>query len=327
MNIALLALFQDATGNSTTAQRIRKHLEEAGHTVTQFPVDSLQTDTPIHADAAIGIHAYGAGKFLQHSSVPFVIVFGGTDLNECPKDPENMQVMTAVVQQAKALVAFNDDFLERAEKLWPQCKEKLHCIPQAVETNPSQYSLRTTLGLRHNDIVFLLPAGLRDVKNPLFLAKEIAKWHTENPRVHLVIAGAKRNARYAAKVKKFIREHEGILYTDALPQRDLFAAMREADAVLNTSRSECSPNSILEAMHLGIPVIARDIPGNSAIVRHGSTGLLFQTPAAFRTQAEALLKNTELGESLTSNARKYVDAHHSLASEKKAYQQLLSSIL
>lgn len=327
MNIALLALFGEATGNTTTALRIQKHLEEDGHKVTQFPVDTSPIETPVHGDMALGIHAYGAGKHLLHSAIPYVIVFGGTDLNECPKDEEKMKVMTKVVEKAKALVAFNDDFVQRAEKLWPECKEKLHRIPQAVETCPSNYSVRTAMGLRAQDILFLLPAGLREVKDPLFLVQEITLWHAEDPRVHLLIVGAERNARYAKKVEKAVQENSGILYSEALPQTDLFAAMQEADIVLNTSRSECSPNSILEAMHVGTPVLARNIPGNAAIVRHESTGLLFETPAAFRVQAEALLSNSELGESLVSNARKYVEAHHSLASEKKAYQQLFSSIL
>jgi glycosyltransferase involved in cell wall biosynthesis len=327
MNIALLALFGEATGNTTTALRIQKHLEKDGHTILQFPVDTLPEGTPVKGDAAIGIHAYDAGKFLANSSVPYVIVFGGTDLNECPKEPEKIQIMTKAVQNAKALVAFNDDFVERAKILWPQCKEKLHRIPQAVETCPSNYSVRTAMGLSAKDILFLLPAGLRDVKDPLFLVQEITAWHAEDARVHLLIVGAKRNARYAKKVEKAVQENDGILYSKALPQADLFAAMQEADVVLNTSRSECSPNSILEAMHIGVPVLARNIPGNAAIVRHESTGLLFETPAAFRVQAEALLGNSELGESLVSNARKYVEAHHSPASEKRAYLQLFSSIL
>ena len=38
---------------------------------------------------------------------------------------------------------------------------------------------------------------------------------------------------------------------------------------------EGHPNSILEAMAAGLPVIASDIPGNNELVRHGETGYLF----------------------------------------------------
>ena len=31
-------------------------------------------------------------------------------------------------------------------------------------------------------------------------------------------------------------------------------------------------------MKLGVPVLARNIPGNSAVIQHGESGLLFDTP-------------------------------------------------
>ena len=56
---------------------------------------------------------------------------------------------------------------------------------------------------------------------------------------------------------------------------DLHAAMREATAVLNTSLSECSPNAILEAMHLGARSWCAISPGNTCVVQHDLTGLVF----------------------------------------------------
>ena len=33
-----------------------------------------------------------------------------------------------------------------------------------------------------------------------------------------------------------------------------------------------------QSMKLGVPVLARNIPGNSAVIQHGESGLLFDTP-------------------------------------------------
>ena len=33
-----------------------------------------------------------------------------------------------------------------------------------------------------------------------------------------------------------------------------------------------------QSMNLGVPVLARNIPGNSAVIQHGESGLLFDTP-------------------------------------------------
>merc|ERR1711959_708815 len=79
------------------------------------------------------------------------------------------------------------------------------------------------------------------------------------------------------------------MYCGALPRTELHAAMLAADAVLNTSISEGMCNSLLEAMLLGTPVIARNNLGNAALISDGVTGLLFDTPAELVKKAEGML--------------------------------------
>lgn len=38
------------------------------------------------------------------------------------------------------------------------------------------------------------------------------------------------------------------------------------------------PLVFTQSMKLGVPVLARNIPGNSAVIQHGESGLLFDTP-------------------------------------------------
>jgi glycosyltransferase involved in cell wall biosynthesis len=53
--------------------------------------------------------------------------------------------------------------------------------------------------------------------------------------------------------------------------------------------SEGMSLALLEAMSLGAIVIARRIPGNAALISHGTTGFLFSTPAEFRDIAGQLV--------------------------------------
>ena len=59
------------------------------------------------------------------------------------------------------------------------------------------------------------------------------------------------------------------------------AAMRDADVILNNSHSEGLANSLLEAITLGVPVLARNIPGNAAVIEHGKNGLLYDNEKDF----------------------------------------------
>ncbi|MGP3683340.1 glycosyltransferase [Streptomyces sp. IBSNAI002] len=276
-------------------------------------------------DAAIVTHAVAAGEIRCSLNLPYVVVFGGTDLNEFSLDPAHLAVMAEAVAGADALVAFNDDFVLRCLALWPDTIRKLYAIPQAVDTDPSDFSLKDRLGLPDDAKVFLLPAGLRPVKDPLFLTRCVDEWHREDPRVCLVMAGVSYDG-FDEIVRRRCLRHSGVHYAGVLNRRDLHAAMREATAVLNTSISECSPNAVLEAMHLGTPVIARDIPGNTCLVADGITGLLFHSPDEFRKQAQRLLEDRSLAAALATNARRMIDSRHGLPDEAAAYTRLLQHV-
>jgi glycosyltransferase involved in cell wall biosynthesis len=50
--------------------------------------------------------------------------------------------------------------------------------------------------------------------------------------------------------------------------------MRKLDLFVHYSRWDALPNAVLEAMALGLPVVASAIPGNRDLVSHGRTGFL-----------------------------------------------------
>ncbi|OWK13935.1 GLT1D1, partial [Cervus elaphus hippelaphus] len=70
----------------------------------------------------------------------------------------------------------------------------------------------------------------------------------------------------------------GVQLIREMAQEDLHAVMKNCFAVVNSSVSEGMSAAILEAMDLEVPVLARNIPGNSAVVKHEVTGLLFSDP-------------------------------------------------
>lgn len=332
MKILLLGLGEKATGNATTLRRIAGHLQRAGHEIVFQAIEGLEEKTvPMIAhekqcNAALGVHAYGAGKLLRHLPIPTVIVFGGTDLNECIHDDTKKVVMTQAVEHASALVCFNQDFLNRASHVWPQIRHKLHLIHKSVEVSPSWFSRISMEALPTDAMFYLLPAGLREVKDPLFLGSAIAAWHERDQRIHLLIVGSKRDPAYAQTVRAKVRALPGILVMDPIPQPDLWALMHEAEAVLNTSRSESSPNSLLEAMALGVPVLARDIPGNRALVSDGKTGMLFATPETFVACAKRLHSDHALRERIIAGAQKRLETDFAPEHEARAYATLFATI-
>ncbi|XP_053850210.1 glycosyltransferase 1 domain-containing protein 1 isoform X2 [Vidua macroura] len=80
------------------------------------------------------------------------------------------------------------------------------------------------------------------------------------------------------------------------------------------------------AMDLEIPVLARNIPGNAAIIKHKETGLLFSTPQEFVALSKSLMNDPITEKEIIRRAKDYVKKHHSWEAERKTYQNLVQRL-
>ena len=59
---------------------------------------------------------------------------------------------------------------------------------------------------------------------------------------------------------------------------DVMGLLANADILISPSRTECMPNSVLEAMWARVPVAATDVGGVGEMVRHEAEALLCPPP-------------------------------------------------
>uniref|UniRef100_A0A3B3VXP5 Glycosyltransferase 1 domain containing 1 n=1 Tax=Poecilia latipinna TaxID=48699 RepID=A0A3B3VXP5_9TELE len=267
-------------------------------------------------EAALAIHLFKAGRLLLVMSflykvshflfaldlrLPFGVIFGGTDINEDVKDEQKRVVMEQVLLKARFAVAFTEKLKEEAE--FVLCLDELR--------------------------VFLLVCGLRRVKDPLYLADVFSEWHSENLHNVLIIIGPKVSRDLAplrVDCDNVILKATGVFLAQERSQQELHAAMKRCFAVVNSSVSEGMSAAILEAMDLRVPVLARNIPGNASVVKHGVTGLLFSSPQEFMHQSQRLLSDQELRERVVRSGKLYVEEHHTVKQERETYQRLVDKL-
>lgn len=132
---------------------------------------------------------------------------------------------------------------------------------------------------------------------------------------------------FTVEVEAVVKRTAGVFLAQERSQQELHAAMKRCFALVNSSVSEGMSAAILEAMDLCVPVLARDIPGNAAIVQHEFTGLLYSSPQEFVHQSQRLLSDHELRERVVRNGKLYVEEHHSLKQERETYQRLVDTLL
>ena len=156
--------------------------------------------------------------------------------------------------------------------------------------------------------VVLAAGRLSSRKGFLRLVRAFAPVAAAHPdwQLHIYGQGEKRKA-IRQLVRRLGLQHQVKLrgYT-----RDLPAAMREASVYAMASRWEGFPMVLIEAMSVGLPVIAFDCPrGPGEVVRHGANGLLIENDRvrAFSRGLLALVEDEQLRRTLGHQALN--DAH------------------
>lgn len=307
--------------------------------------------------AGLALHAAFGGR------IPYLLIASGTDLNAVaampPASDEEKRhaadgdlrrlqkispnatfsaTLRAVMAGAAAIVTLSPDLQRKADAvlatLPPNERPPAQLIPQAPGlATSSTFSLRAALGLSAEQKLIVLPAGVRPVKGVAFAIEAMSQALLDHPTHVFAILGPALDADYHAHCASLIgewrlrqRSLKGRLHLlDGLPRADYLAALREADLLLNTSESEGLSNAILEALGCGVPVLARDIPGNRAVIAEGVTGLCFDRLTAFLRQYARLFADAALRAELITNGRAHYRTYCDVAAEKAAYRALIDT--
>ncbi len=178
-----------------------------------------------------------------------------------------------------------------------------------------QSSLKRSLGVRENDRVVGIIAGLRAIKGHRYFIQAAAEVVKEVGGVKFLVVGkdehepgcsAKELMRYA----RSLGVDEQVIF--AGERRDIPELLAMIDIVVNPSLSEGMSNTILEAMAAGKTVIASDVGGNSEVIEHRETGFLFppKDTKMLSMLIVECLKNPKKTERIGMNAKKVIYDRH-----------------
>ncbi len=327
-------------GNSITASRLYRGLRGRGYEIDIIAMDEADWESRLTYYTAAntynlvhGFHALHFARIANHpyiKKLPLLLTTTGTDINLDLFGPEKGKTLTALLK-AEKVVVFNQSLAEQITTVEPRLQPRQVVIPQGVELDPGPDITRQQLGIAPASIVFVIPSGLRPVKNLDLALDGLQRVYREYPQIHLLIIGSALDTDYTARIKDRISSLKWVSYPGEVPHLEMKGILQNADIVLNTSRSEGQPQGALEAMSLGKPCILTAVPGNIGIIEDGCQGYYIDTADELADCAFKLIQNPHLRHIMGTAAQQLVDKNFSVQSEltgySRLYQELLASAL
>lgn len=163
--------------------------------------------------------------------------------------------------------------------------EKITIIPHGsynglIDAPISKAEARTKLGLPEAAKTILFFGQIKEVKGLDILLEAFGKNNLQNQSLVLVIAGKVWKDDFA-KYQKIIDQYQigesCKLFIRYIPDSELTYFYSAADLVVLPYRKIYQSGVLLMSMSFGRPVLASNLPGMTAIIKHGENGYLFES--------------------------------------------------
>ena len=158
-------------------------------------------------------------------------------------------------------------------------------VPNIIDTERF-HSNPAPIGLPH---IILVTRNLELIYDNASAIRAFALVKARAPQSQLVLAGSGPEEGRLKQLAESLGLGDSVRFTGRVETKDMPALYRSARVSLNPSTVDNMPNSVLEALAAGVPVVSTRVGGVPHIVEHGKTALLVE-PGMVSEMAEAIVR-------------------------------------
>jgi putative glycosyltransferase (TIGR04348 family) len=295
-----------------TALRWQRFLEELG-----YSVGVTESWSGGDAGLLIALHAYRSHQSIvefkkKYPNRHIVLILTGTDLY---RDMENHTEVIQSMEMADQLITLQSSALD---SIPASLRYKAQVIYQSVEIDINN-------SLTKEDFLVSIIGHLREEKDPFCIARSLPLLPADS-KITVRHLGQAMNSEMKDLAKHFNATIDRYQWIGEVSHADALRMLSESRLMVISSRMEGGAHVVSEAIALGIPVIASDIPGNRGLLGEDYPAYY---PVANESALANLLYRSETMPTFYASLQKYIDLRKELikpAREKQSIQELVSTL-
>jgi len=174
-----------------------------------------------------------------------------------------------------------------------------HGMPSEVVPNVvdlARFPQRSLVPAAGQAPCLLIARNLEAIYDNATALRTLALLKKTHHRATLIIAGIGPQRQQLEALAAELGVAASVTFTGPLAHHGMAALYRKADVMLNCSLADNMPNSVLEAMASGVPVVSSAVGGVPYLIEHERTALLVppQSPVAMAEAVARLLDDAAL---------------------------------
>lgn len=169
-----------------------------------------------------------------------------------------------------------------------------------------QKDLRKSLGLTEDDFVLIYPAELNKNKNQLMLINAMEELVKKHKNIKLLLPGKDSYNGYYQNIVKEKNLDEYIKFLGY--RKDIPKLLKISNLSVASSLREGLPVNLMEAMYVGLPIIATDCRGQRDLVKNNKNGYIIDINDTkdFIKKVEKIYKNKEIYDKFSKNNKEII---------------------
>lgn len=137
---------------------------------------------------------------------------------------------------------------------------------------------------------------------------------------------------YGKYIKSLIRKYslEGkVIFTGPLDEQEMCKRYLKSNVFISPSAIENSPNSLAEAMILGVPSVASDVGGVTDMIEHKKEGFVYPSDAPYMLAYYVceIFKNKDQANTFSKNAKKRASVTHDIERNNESLKRIYKQII